>query len=72
MSATAKTAQAKAAAAVEKTKAAAASASAGKDGFLHTPVMRAALPFINGGLAGVFATICIQPMCVGHNSCKIS
>ena len=30
--------------------------------FLHTPVMRAALPFINGGLAGMFATSCIQPI----------
>jgi solute carrier family 25 (mitochondrial oxoglutarate transporter), member 11 len=33
-----------------------------KNDFLHTPVMRAALPFINGGLAGMFATACIQPV----------
>lgn len=30
--------------------------------FLHTPFMRAALPFINGGSAGMFATCCIQPI----------
>lgn len=30
--------------------------------FLHHPVMRAALPFINGGLAGMTATTCIQPV----------
>jgi solute carrier family 25 oxoglutarate transporter 11 len=30
--------------------------------FLHTPVMRAALPFVNGGLAGMAATCVIQPM----------
>ncbi|WEW58203.1 Putative mitochondrial 2-oxoglutarate/malate carrier protein [Emydomyces testavorans] len=28
----------------------------------HTPFMRAALPFINGGLAGMTATTCIQPI----------
>jgi solute carrier family 25 oxoglutarate transporter 11 len=33
-----------------------------KDDFLHTPVMRAALPFINGGLSGMAATACIQPI----------
>lgn len=33
-----------------------------KNDFLHTPVMQAALPFINGGLAGMFATACIQPV----------
>lgn len=33
-----------------------------KNDFLHTPVMRAALPFVNGGLAGMFATACIQPV----------
>lgn len=30
--------------------------------FLHTPLMRAALPFINGGLAGMTATTVIQPV----------
>lgn len=30
--------------------------------FLHTPVMRAALPFINGGIAGMTATTVIQPV----------
>jgi solute carrier family 25 oxoglutarate transporter 11 len=30
--------------------------------FLHTPFMRAALPFINGGLAGMSATAVIQPV----------
>lgn len=30
--------------------------------FLHTPLMRGALPFINGGLAGMTATTVIQPV----------
>ncbi|KAK1983399.1 mitochondrial 2-oxoglutarate/malate carrier protein [Colletotrichum cereale] len=30
--------------------------------FLHTPFMRAALPFINGGLSGMVATSVIQPV----------
>lgn len=30
--------------------------------FLRTPFMRAALPFINGGAAGMVATTCIQPI----------
>lgn len=30
--------------------------------FLHTPFMRGALPFINGGLSGMVATTCIQPI----------
>ncbi|WPH02484.1 putative mitochondrial 2-oxoglutarate/malate carrier protein [Acrodontium crateriforme] len=30
--------------------------------FLHTPFMRGALPFINGGLAGMAATTVIQPV----------
>lgn len=30
--------------------------------FLHTPFMRAALPFINGGIAGMAATTVIQPV----------
>lgn len=33
-----------------------------KQDFLHTPAVRAALPFVNGGLAGMFATVCIQPI----------
>jgi solute carrier family 25 oxoglutarate transporter 11 len=33
-----------------------------KESFLHTPYMRAALPFINGGLAGMVATTVIQPI----------
>lgn len=33
-----------------------------KTDFLHTPAVRAALPFVNGGLAGMFATVCIQPI----------
>lgn len=52
--------------AVDKSKELAAKAqddpkAATKD-FLHTPFMRAALPFINGGAAGMFATCCIQPI----------
>lgn len=30
--------------------------------FLHTPIVRAALPFVNGGLAGMAATTVIQPV----------
>ena len=30
--------------------------------FLHTPLMRAALPFLNGGAAGMVATSVIQPV----------
>ena len=30
--------------------------------FLHTPLMRAALPFVNGGLSGMVATTVIQPV----------
>jgi solute carrier family 25 (mitochondrial oxoglutarate transporter), member 11 len=33
-----------------------------KTDFLHHPVVRSALPFINGGAAGMFATVCIQPI----------
>jgi solute carrier family 25 (mitochondrial oxoglutarate transporter), member 11 len=36
--------------------------SAATKDFLHTPFMRAALPFINGGLAGMAATTVIQPI----------
>src|SRR5271154_505856 len=33
-----------------------------KSDFLHHPAVRTALPFVNGGLAGIFATVCIQPI----------
>ncbi|KAI1422566.1 mitochondrial carrier domain-containing protein [Xylaria sp. FL1777] len=33
-----------------------------KTDFLHTPLMRAALPFINGGTSGMVATTVIQPI----------
>jgi len=33
-----------------------------KTDFLHTPFMRGALPFINGGLAGMVATSVVQPI----------
>jgi solute carrier family 25 oxoglutarate transporter 11 len=33
-----------------------------KNDFLHLPFTRAALPFVNGGLAGMTATACIQPI----------
>jgi solute carrier family 25 (mitochondrial oxoglutarate transporter), member 11 len=39
-----------------------ASTTTAKPDFLHHPVTRAALPFVNGGLAGMFATVCIQPI----------
>lgn len=35
---------------------------AARNDFLHTPFMRAALPFINGGLSGMAATTVIQPV----------
>jgi len=35
---------------------------AAKNDFLHTPFMRGALPFINGGTAGMVATTVIQPI----------
>ncbi|KAE8453212.1 putative mitochondrial 2-oxoglutarate/malate carrier protein [Mollisiaceae sp. DMI_Dod_QoI] len=35
---------------------------AAKSDLLHTPFMRAALPFINGGTAGMVATTVIQPI----------
>ncbi|KAI0133491.1 mitochondrial carrier domain-containing protein [Xylariales sp. AK1849] len=33
-----------------------------KTDFLHTPIMRAALPFLNGGVSGMIATTVIQPV----------
>jgi solute carrier family 25 oxoglutarate transporter 11 len=41
---------------------AAADPVAAKADFLHTPFMRAALPFINGGISGMVATTVIQPV----------
>jgi solute carrier family 25 oxoglutarate transporter 11 len=43
-------------------KTAADKANGAKPDFLHSPGMRAALPFINGGLAGMTATTVIQPV----------
>lgn len=44
------------------TKQGSETAAAVKTDFLHTPFMRAALPFINGGVSGMIATTCIQPI----------
>jgi len=33
-----------------------------KSDFLHAPFVRSALPFVNGGLAGMTATAVIQPI----------
>lgn len=46
----------------ESTKAAMENPSAAANTFLHQPYVRAALPFINGGLAGMTATVVIQPV----------
>ena len=73
MSSPVDTAKAKAQEAVDQGKDAAAQASnllqeAKEDpkkatqSFLQTPFMKAALPFINGGTAGMVATTCIQPI----------
>ncbi|CAL3965579.1 unnamed protein product [Diplocarpon coronariae] len=35
---------------------------AAKNDWLHSPYMRAALPFLNGGIAGMVATTAIQPI----------
>jgi len=48
--------------AVEATKQAANETKAAKNDLLHKPWMRAALPFINGGLGGMTATTVIQPI----------
>ncbi|KAH6647413.1 mitochondrial 2-oxoglutarate/malate carrier protein [Truncatella angustata] len=37
-------------------------AAAVKNDFLHTPIVRAALPFVNGGVSGMIATTVIQPI----------
>jgi solute carrier family 25 oxoglutarate transporter 11 len=62
----AEAARGKTAEAMEATKAFADTAKADpiavKNDFLHTPLMRAALPFINGGIAGMVATTVIQPI----------
>ncbi|KAB5583055.1 mitochondrial carrier domain-containing protein [Coniochaeta sp. 2T2.1] len=39
-----------------------AAATAVANDFLHTPFVRAALPFVNGGLSGMVATTVIQPV----------
>jgi len=44
------------------TKQSSESITAAKTDFLHTPLMRAALPFINGGISGMVATTVIQPV----------
>ncbi|KUL91032.1 hypothetical protein ZTR_00798 [Talaromyces verruculosus] len=46
----------------ETTKAAIENPSAAATTFLRHPYMQAALPFINGGLAGMTATVVIQPV----------
>lgn len=46
----------------ETTKAAIENPSAAATSFLRHPYMKAALPFINGGLAGMTATVVIQPV----------
>lgn len=46
----------------ETTKAAIENPSAAATTFLRHPYMKAALPFINGGLAGMTATVVIQPV----------
>ncbi|KAI9826643.1 MAG: putative mitochondrial 2-oxoglutarate/malate carrier protein [Thelocarpon impressellum] len=67
------TAKGKAEAAFDTARSASASASSGLKSvaadpmrttgdFLHHPVVRAALPFVNGGLAGMTATAAIQPI----------
>lgn len=48
--------------AVEATKQAATEARYQSSSFLHHPYTRAALPFVNGGLAGMTATALIQPI----------
>jgi solute carrier family 25 oxoglutarate transporter 11 len=62
----AEAARGKTAEAMEATKAFADTAKAdpiaAKNDILHTPFMRGALPFINGGLAGMIATAFIQPV----------
>ena len=46
----------------DSAKSAAANPKQATHDLIHTPAMRAALPFINGGLAGMTATTCIQPI----------
>jgi len=36
--------------------------SAAANDFLHKPFVRAALPFVNGGISGMVATTCVQPI----------
>ncbi|KAI4603947.1 putative mitochondrial 2-oxoglutarate/malate carrier protein [Pestalotiopsis sp. 9143b] len=44
------------------TKSGSETVAAVKTDFLHTPLARAALPFVNGGLSGMLATTVIQPI----------
>lgn len=59
---TSSTAMAAAKDAPQALKAAAENPKKATTDFLHTPLMRAALPFINGGIAGMTATAVIQPV----------
>ncbi|KAK2745126.1 putative mitochondrial 2-oxoglutarate/malate carrier protein [Myotisia sp. PD_48] len=56
------TATAAAAKAASETKAVVESSSSKGSDFFHHPYVRPAVPFINGGLAGMAATSCIQPI----------
>lgn len=56
------TATAAAAEPVGETEAMMASSNSAVSEFLHNPYTRAALPFVNGGLAGMTATATIQPI----------
>ncbi|KAK0628890.1 mitochondrial carrier domain-containing protein [Bombardia bombarda] len=47
---------------MDTAKSAQADTVAAANDFLHTPFMRGALPFINGGLSGMVATTVIQPV----------
>ncbi|KAJ5216063.1 mitochondrial 2-oxoglutarate/malate carrier protein [Penicillium cinerascens] len=51
-----------AASAKEASKAAIENPSQATQNILHSPYMRLALPFVNGGLAGMTATVVIQPV----------
>lgn len=51
-----------AASAKQVTKSAIENPSKATSDFLHQPFVRAALPFVNGGLAGMSATVVVQPI----------
>src|SRR6266511_2185809 len=48
--------------AADSANSAAGNPKAATQDFLHHPWTRAALPFVNGGISGMFATTCIQPI----------